>query len=244
MEHTRRNFIKSGMLLSAGTLAGTHLASGAVKELVSLFPTHTAFTLPDLGYPYDALEPHIDTVTMQIHHDKHHNTYVTKLNEAVEKEASIQNRSLEDLVRNIGKLPESVRTAVRNNGGGHWNHSFFWSLLQKGSSPSTMMQEAIKANFVSMEAFQKSFEKAASGVFGSGWAWVIKGPEGKLSITTTSNQDNPLMDISSQQGTPILGVDVWEHAYYLKYQNKRADYLQAYWKVLNWSRVEEIYTQK
>jgi Fe-Mn family superoxide dismutase len=244
MEHSRRNFIKTSAILSAGTLAGTHIASGAVKEMVSLFPHATLFELPPLGYAFDALEPHIDAQTMQIHHDKHHQGYVNKLNDAIEKDAALQHKSLEELVKNIQSLPEASKTAVRNNGGGHWNHSFFWTLLKKDTSASPKMQAAIAQNFGNMDDFKKAFEKAASSVFGSGWAWVIKGKDGKLSISTTANQDNPLMDLAAVKGTPIMGIDVWEHAYYLKYQNRRADYLQAYWNVLNWNRVEELYAQK
>lgn len=244
METSRRNFIKSGAILTAGTVAGTHIAAGAVKEVAALFPHYTPFILPELGYPYDALEPYIDALTMQIHHDKHHLAYITKLNEALESEPSLQHKTIDELIKNINGTPEKFKNTVRNHGGGHWNHSFFWTILKKGTTPSTLMQEAIKANFVSMEAFQQSFEKAATSVFGSGWAWVIKDKDGKLAITTTSNQDNPLMDIATRQGTPILGVDVWEHAYYLKYQNKRSDYLKSFWNVLNWNKVEEIYTQK
>ncbi len=244
MQHTRRNFIKSGAILSAGAIAGTHFVSGAVNELVSLFPHATVFELPPLGYSFDALEPYIDAQTMQIHHDKHHQAYITKLNEAVAKDNALHHKSIEDLIKNINSLPQASQTAVRNHGGGHWNHSFFWLLLKKDTRPSANMQRIIAENFGSMENFKKDFEKAASGVFGSGWAWVIKDANGKLSITSTANQDNPLMDIVATKGSPVLGIDVWEHAYYLKYQNKRADYLQAFWNVLNWNRVEELYQTK
>lgn len=244
MENSRRNFIKKSAILSAGTIAGTHMASGAVKELVHLFPHAVPFELPPLPYTFDALEPYIDAQTMQIHHDKHHQAYITKLNEAVEKDAALQHQTIEALLKNMNSFSEASRNVVRNHGGGHWNHSFFWTLLKKDTAASPEMQRAIAKSFGSMEAFKKDFEKAASSVFGSGWAWVIKGQDGKLLITTTANQDNPLMAITTQKGTPIMGIDVWEHAYYLKYQNKRADYLQAYWNVLNWNRVEELYTSK
>jgi Fe-Mn family superoxide dismutase len=244
MQHNRRNFIKTGAIVSAGAIASTQPLFGAVKEMAHLMPHAIQFELPPLGYSFDALEPYIDAQTMQIHHDKHHQAYITKLNEAVDKDEALQHQSLEQLIVNINKLPEASRNAVRNQGGGHWNHSFFWTLLKKGTTPSAKMQKAISENFGSMENFKKDFEKAASGVFGSGWAWVIRDANGKLVITTTANQDNPLMDVAAQKGKPVLGVDVWEHAYYLKYQNKRPDYLQAYWNVLNWNKVEELYVTK
>jgi superoxide dismutase, Fe-Mn family len=244
MDKTRRTFIKTGAILSTGTLAGTHIASGAVKELVSLFPLANVFELPPLGYAYNALDPFFDAQTMQIHHNKHHQAYVTKLNEIVDKVPALQNRSLESLIKNIESLPEESRNAVRNHGGGHWNHSFFWTLLQKNTTPSASMTEVINKSFGSMEGFKKGFDNAAMGLFGSGWAWVIKGEDGKLSFTTTPNQDNPLMDVAPRRGTPIIGLDVWEHAYYLRYQNKRVAYVQAFWNVLNWNKVEELYNQK
>lgn len=243
MKNQRRDFIKTAAILSTGSILAANSAGAAVTELVALFPGTTAFELPPLGYGFDALEPFIDTQTMQIHHDKHHQAYITKLNEAVAKEASLQKMSLEQLVKNISKHPESVKTAIRNHGGGHWNHSFFWTLLKTNTKPTANMEKAINESFSSMEQFKKDFEKASMGVFGSGWAWVIKDGN-KLVITTTANQDNPLMDISKPQGRPIMALDVWEHAYYLKYQNKRADYLQAFWNVLNWNRVEELYASK
>lgn len=243
MKNQRRDFIKTAAILSAGGIIAAKGASGTVKELVALFPSNSAFELPPLGYSFDALEPFIDAQTMQIHHDKHHQAYITKLNEAVAKENSLQNQTLEQLVKNISKHPESVKTAIRNHGGGHWNHSFFWTLLKTNTKPSEKMEKVITDNFGSMEQFKTNFEKAAMSVFGSGWAWVIKDGN-KLAITTSANQDNPLMDISAKQGTPVMGLDVWEHAYYLKYQNKRADYLQAFWNVLNWNKVEELYTTK
>lgn len=244
MKDTRRNFIKTGAILSAGSIAGTSVASAAVKEIVHLFPHAVLFELPPLPYTFDALEPYIDAQTMQIHHDKHHQAYITKLNEALEKDTTLHHQSIEALLMNMGTFSEASRLAVRNHGGGHWNHSFFWTLLKKDTAPTPEIQRAITKSFGSMETFKKDFEKAALSVFGSGWAWVIKGSDGKLSIVTTSNQDNPLMSIAPQRGMPIMGIDVWEHAYYLKYQNKRADYLQAFWNVLNWNRVEELYLTK
>lgn len=240
----RRTFLKTSAVLSAGGMLALHGSKSLASELVNLFPHATEFELPPLGYDFNALEPFIDAQTMQIHHDKHHQTYVTKLNEAIAKDAALHHQSLEQLIKNILSYPEASRAAVRNHGGGHWNHSFFWQLLKKGTVPSPNMQKVIAQQFGTMEQFKKDFEKAALGVFGSGWAWVIKDSSGKLSITTTPNQDNPLMDIAPVKGIPIMGIDVWEHAYYLKYQNKRADYAQAFWNVLNWNRVEELYQLK
>lgn len=240
----RRDFLKTSAVLSAGSMLALHGSKAFAAELVSLFPHATEFELPPLGYDFAALEPFIDAQTMQIHHGKHHQTYVTKLNEAIAKDAALHHQSLEQLIKNILSFPEASRAAVRNHGGGHWNHSFFWQLLKKDTTPSANMQKAIVQNFGSMEQFKKDYEKAALSVFGSGWAWVIKDATGKLLITTTPNQDNPLMDIAPVKGTPIIGIDVWEHAYYLKYQNKRADYAQAFWNVLNWNKVEELYQLK
>jgi Fe-Mn family superoxide dismutase len=193
-----------------------------------------AFTLPPLPYAYDALEPHIDEQTMKIHHDKHHQAYVDNLNKAITG-TEHENKSLEELVANAGK----ILPAVRNNGGGHWNHSFFWDILSKdGGSPSGSVAEAINSTFGSFDEFKTKFNAAGVGRFGSGWVWLIS-REGKLEITSTPNQDNPLMDVAEVKGTPLLGVDVWEHAYYLKYQNKRPDYLGAIWNVINWSKVQE-----
>lgn len=242
--NNRRDFIKISAILSAGSIVGANQATGAVNKLITFFPHATQFELPPLGYPFTALEPYVDAQTMQIHHDKHHQSYITKLNEAVEKDAALHHKTIEELIKNINTLPKVSQTAVRNHGGGHWNHSLFWTLLKKDTNPSPIMQRAIAQNFGSMEQFKKDFEKAATSVFGSGWAWVIKDANNKLSITTTANQDNPLMDIAATKGTPIICIDVWEHAYYLKYQNKRAEYLQAFWSVLNWNRVEELYASK
>ena len=197
-----------------------------------------AFTLPALPYAHDALEPHIDTQTMQIHHGKHHQTYVDNLNKAIAGTPN-ESKSLEELVASAGK----ISPAVRNNGGGHWNHSFFWESLAKnaGGSPSGKLADAINSTFGSFDAFKEKFNTAGMTRFGSGWAWLIN-TNGKLEITSTPNQDNPLMDVAEVKGTPILGVDVWEHAYYLKYQNRRAEYLSAFWNVVNWKKVEERYT--
>ncbi|MFN8249081.1 MAG: superoxide dismutase [Ferruginibacter sp.] len=194
-----------------------------------------AFTLAPLPYGYDALEPHIDTQTMQIHHDKHHQAYVDNLNKAIAGTDN-EKKSLEELVKHAG----SISPAVRNNGGGHWNHHFFWESLagNAGGKPSGKLAEAIDAAFGSFDAFKEKFNNAGITRFGSGWAWLIV-KDGKLEVSSTPNQDNPLMDVAEVKGTPILGADVWEHAYYLKYQNKRADYLSAFWNVVNWAKVAE-----
>ncbi len=197
-----------------------------------------AFELPPLPYPNDALEPHIDAQTMSIHHDKHHNTYVTNLNAAVAG-TEFENSSPEDLIKSLDKVPEDKRTAVRNNGGGHVNHTMFWEIMgpNGGGAPTGAIAAAIDRDFGSFDALKDAVNKAGAGRFGSGWAWVIYN-NGKLSVTSTPNQDNPLMDGS---GTPILGVDVWEHAYYLKYQNRRPDYLSAWWNTLNWNAINARY---
>ncbi len=192
-----------------------------------------AITLPALPYAHDSLEPHIDSATMQIHHGKHHQAYVDNLNKAIAGTPN-ENKSLEDLVRSAG----TISPAVRNNGGGHWNHTFFWESLngKGGGQPTGQLAEVIKAVFGSFDAFKEKFNNAGMTRFGSGWAWLIV-KDGKLEITSTPNQDNPLMDVAEVKGTPLLGVDVWEHAYYLKYQNKRADYLNAFWNVVDWNKV-------
>lgn len=199
-----------------------------------------AFTLPPLPYANDALEPHIDAQTMEIHHDKHHNAYVTNLNAALEKYPELQGKSIEELLaNNAAAVPEDIRTAVRNNGGGHANHSFFWQILKKneGGAPSGALAEAINQKFGSFDAFKAEFKKAAGGRFGSGWAWLVLDNDGTVSITSTPNQDTPLMEGK----TPLLGLDVWEHAYYLKYQNRRPDYVDAFWNVVNWDEVGSRY---
>jgi Fe-Mn family superoxide dismutase len=192
------------------------------------------FTLPPLPYAYDALEPHIDARTMEIHHTKHHQTYVNNLNAAIEKAPELAGKSIDDLMRGINSVPEAVRPQVRNNGGGHWNHTMFWELMSAnaGGEPSGKLGDAIKSAFGDFAKFKEQFAAAATGRFGSGWAWLLN-DGGKLSITSTPNQDNPLMDGKNA----ILGLDVWEHAYYLKYQNRRPDYISAWWNVVNWAAV-------
>lgn len=193
--------------------------------------------LPALPYPANALEPHIDATTMEIHHGRHHNTYVTKLNEALEGHADLQGKSVEDLIKDLNAIPESIRTAVRNNGGGHANHTLFWQIMSPngGGEPTGAVAEAINKAFGSFDQFKEKFTQAALTRFGSGWAWLVVDQNGSLEVTSTPNQDNPL----SEGKTPILGVDVWEHAYYLKYQNKRPDYVAAFFNVINWDEVNK-----
>jgi Fe-Mn family superoxide dismutase len=193
-----------------------------------------AYTLPPLPYPHDALEPYIDKQTMEIHHGKHHQAYVTNLNAALEKHPELQSKSVEDLIRNISSVPEDIRTAVRNHGGGHANHSMFWQIMgpKAGGAPTGAIADAIKTSFGSFDSFKEQFAKAGVGRFGSGWAWVIDSG-GKLTIESTPNQDNPLMDGKK----PVFGLDVWEHSYYLKYQNRRPDYITAWWNVVNWAEI-------
>jgi Fe-Mn family superoxide dismutase len=197
------------------------------------------FELPNLPYDYDALEPTIDKMTMEIHHTKHHNAYVTNLNKAIEG-TDMEGKSLDDLMKKVSGLP----TAVRNNGGGHFNHSLFWTVMKKGGggNPTGDLEKEITSNFGSFEEFKKKFSEAGATRFGSGWAWLIVS-NGKLAITSTPNQDNPLMDVAENKGTPILGLDVWEHAYYLKYQNKRPDYISNWWNVVNWDEVAKRFAE-
>src|SRR5512135_1780433 len=198
-------------------------------------------TLPPLPYDFAALEPHIDTQTMTIHHDKHHQAYVNNLNAALEKHPELANKSLEDLLSNLNAVPEDIRTAVRNNGGGTWNHNMFWEIMapKAGGTPSAELRKALESAFGSFDAFKTEFEKAANGRFGSGWAWLVKKGNG-LAIVSTANQDNPM----SEGSTPLLGIDVWEHAYYLKYQNRRAEYVTNWWNVVNWDAIAARYTAK
>jgi superoxide dismutase, Fe-Mn family len=199
------------------------------------WPSH----LPPLPYAYDALEPAIDKETMTFHHDKHHQTYVDNLNKAVDADADLQGKSLEEIFTSISTAPK----AVRNNGGGHWNHSLFWELLapaDQAGEPSAELKAAIDSDLGGMDKFKEDFNAAGAAQFGSGWAWLIV-QNGKLKITSTPNQDNPLMDVVEERGEVVLGADVWEHAYYLKYQNRRADYLKSFWSVVNWNKVNELY---
>ena len=204
-----------------------------------------AFELPQLPYAYDALEPNIDKETMNIHHTKHHNTYVTNLNNALEGNEELLSKSVEEVISNLGAVPEAVRTAVRNNGGGHANHSLFWQVLSPngGGAPSGELADAITKKFGSFESFKEEFNKAATTRFGSGWAWLVVDRSKKLQVTSTPNQDNPLMPQATVPGTPILALDVWEHAYYLNYQYKRKKYIDAFFNIINWKKVGEKYEE-
>jgi len=203
-----------------------------------------AYELPPLPYPKDALEPHIDAQTMEIHHGKHHAAYVANVNKAIAGKADLEKKSVENLISNLSAVPDDIRGAVRNNGGGHANHSMFWKTLgpKAGGAPSGGLADAIKATFGSFDAFKEKFEGGGVGRFGSGWVWLVFN-NGKLEIVSTANQDNPIMGkaVSGAEGKPVLGCDVWEHAYYLKYQNRRADYLKAIWNVVNWAEVARNY---
>ncbi len=201
-----------------------------------------AHTLPELGYAFNALEPHIDARTIEIHHDKHHAAYVTNLNNAISGKSDLESKSAEELIRDLASVPEDIRTAVRNNGGGHVNHTFFWKTIAPGGAkaPSGELAAAIDKAFGSFDAFKEAFAKAGATRFGSGWAWLSKTADGGLAISSTANQDNPVLgpDFGGTKGsTPILGLDVWEHAYYLHYQNRRPDYIAAFWNVVNWDVV-------
>jgi Fe-Mn family superoxide dismutase len=200
------------------------------------------FELKPLAYPTDALEPHIDARTMEIHHGKHHATYVTNLNNALKDQPALASKSLEEILSHLDTVPEAIRTAVRNNGGGHWNHDLFWKLItpEGSDTPTGELAKALEAAFGNLDEFKAKFKAAALGRFGSGWAWLVASLDGSLAITSTPNQDNPLMEGKYA----ILGLDVWEHAYYLNYQNRRADYVDAFWSVLNWDVVASIYAAR
>lgn len=196
------------------------------------------FLLPELKYSYDALEPHIDQLTMETHHSKHHQAYVDNLNKALEGHEKYQEMEIEDILKSLDELPENIRTAVRNNGGGHYNHAMFWNIMSPngGGKPEGELGKKIDEDLGGFEKFKEDFKKAALGQFGSGWAWLVI-DSGKLAIVPTANQDNPI----SQGKIPLLGIDVWEHAYYLKYKNKRADYIDSWWNIVDWKKIEEIY---
>src|ERR1039457_1933538 len=237
---TRRKAIKTTALASAALAT----LPGAIAQTNPTAPAAATpggpFTLPPLPYAYDALEPHIDAHTMQIHHDKHHATYVANLNKAVAEFPDLGNKPVEDLLKDLNSVPEKIRTAVRNQGGGHYNHSLFWQMMKKGGGgePTGDLAKAIDTAFGSFSTFKDNLAKAGVGQFGSGWAWLVLDGS-RLKIEPTANQDSPL--ISGK--TPLLGVDVWEHAYYLKYQNKRADYITAWWNVVNWDFVADRYAK-
>lgn len=202
-------------------------------------------TLPSLNYSTDSLEPHIDARTMEIHHGKHHQTYVDKLNAALANEENLSGMKVNDLINDLTIVPEPIRQAVRNNGGGHSNHTFFWKMLSPngGGAPHGTLADAISSTFGSLDAFKELFANAALTRFGSGWAWLIKREDGSLAVTSTPNQDSPLMEgIADETGTPIIGLDVWEHAYYLNYQNRRPDYVSAFWEVVDWGRAQDNFS--
>jgi superoxide dismutase, Fe-Mn family len=200
-----------------------------------------AYELPPLPYPKEALEPHIDAQTMEIHHGKHHATYIANVNKALAGKPDLENKTVEDLISNLNTIPEEIRNVVRNNGGGHANHSLFWKTMgpNAGGEPAGQLGDDLKAIFGSFQTFKEKFEAAGLGRFGSGWAWLILNKNGQLEVTSTPNQDSPLMEGNK----PLLGCDVWEHAYYLKYQNRRADYLKGWWNVVNWNEVSSLYAQ-
>jgi superoxide dismutase, Fe-Mn family len=241
----RREFLVAGSiggaaLLGADQLGASLLAGdGPAKFEANITPEDSpmAFTVPPLPYSFDALEPYIDAKTMEIHHDKHHGAYVNNVNKALEGHADLQSKSIDDLLKNLDAVPESIRTTVRNNGGGHWNHTLFWTLMKKGGGePKGELAAAIASSFGSFSGFQEKFAVAGLGRFGSGWAWLIV-KDGKLVIDSTPNQDTPYF----LGGRAVLGLDVWEHAYYLKYQNLRPDYIKAWWNVVNWDKAGELY---
>lgn len=251
MTLNRRNFL---FLLGAGTGAvalGAWRSSGLIGAPQAAYPdrggrTDVAqntgpFSLPPLPYAYNALQPHIDAQTMRFHHDKHHATYVKNLNAAIANYPDLKNRSAEQLLRNINSVPADIRTTVRNNGGGHVNHTMFWNIMKPngGGQPTGAIASAIQQNFGSFEEFKKQFNQAGEKRFGSGWAWLVRTPGGNLQVISTPNQDSPLME----GNYPIMGNDVWEHAYYLKYQNRRADYLNAWWNVVNWDEINKRFQQ-
>jgi Fe-Mn family superoxide dismutase len=242
----RKTFLKStlGLGLSAfflGKVKATDIPQTYLKA-EGLMPINGKYSLPDLGYAYTALEPYIDAKTMEIHHTKHHQAYINKLNEALVKEPNLQQKSLEEMLLNLSAQPESVRGVIRNHGGGHWNHSFFWESLKTGTQMGEGFKTLATNSFGSVATMQATFEKIAMGVFGSGWCWLILQNK-QLKIITSANQDNPLMDAGKEPvmlPKILLGIDVWEHAYYLKYQNKRAEYISNFWQVVNWDRIENL----
>lgn len=235
----RRSFISATIALPVIGLADSFAEKSFMLNKSLGGNKMAKFELPPLPYPYDALEPYIDKWTMELHHTKHHQAYVNNLNNAIEG-TELEGKSLEELLTIASKVPP----AVRNNGGGHWNHSFFWQIMkpQGGGKPSGSLNDAIVSTFGSFEDFQKKFFDTAMGRFGSGWAWLIVQPDKKLTVISTPNQDNPLMDVAEVKGTPILGIDVWEHAYYLKYQNRRNEYINNWWNVINWEEVARRFT--
>jgi Fe-Mn family superoxide dismutase len=247
---SRRSFLRKSALTVAGAVSLTSLSwadgiAGAPEVLAELLPGDDGpFKLPPLPYTYNALEPYIDARTMEIHYTKHHQGYVDKLNAAMAGAPDQKGKSVEQLLTALNSLPDQIRTQVRNQGGGHWNHSFFWQLLAPKTqmqSPTGRLAEAIASQWRSFDNFKAEFNKAGVALFGSGWVWLVTDKNGKLGIVTTPNQDNTLMDVVTDKGKPVMGVDVWEHAYYLKHQNKRANYLEEVWNVINWMKAMELY---
>lgn len=236
---TRRLALKTTALAATATAILSNTIAQTERQTL-LTTKGFPYVLPPLPYAFDALEPHIDAKTMEIHHDRHHKAYVDNLNKAVADFPDADKRSVEELVKDLSLVPEKIRTAVRNNGGGHYNHSLFWQMMKKGGGgePKGELAKSIESSFGSFNTFKEAFAKAGAGQFGSGWAWLVSS-QGKLAIEASANQDNPL----SSGKQPLLGVDVWEHAYYLKYQNKRADYITAWWNVVNWDFVADRYAQ-
>lgn len=238
MENSRRDFLKKTATLGLAGIAASIIPGNMLgaTESSPLFDNNKKFTLPELPYKYDALEPNIDRLTMEVHHGKHHAAYVDKLNKALEGKNN--EKGIEEICRKISKYD----MAVRNNGGGHYNHSLFWKLMKPngGGTPTGKVAEEINTTFGSFESFKTKFNETAGKHFGSGWAWLVMNQSGKLEIGATPNQDNPLMDISNFKGEPILALDVWEHAYYLKHQNKRADYINSWWNVVNWDEANRL----
>lgn len=247
MKTNRKEFIKASTLLGIGSLTlGIDKVFSAEPKTNSvnleLLPSSGKFELAPLPYAYNALEPFIDAQTMEIHYGKHHQAYVNKLNEALVMEPSLQGKSLEELLLNLSNTPEKVRSMVRNHGGGHWNHTFFWKSMKLGTQMGANFTALATKSFGSVEQCKANFEKLATGIFGSGWAWLVL-QDGQLKIMTSANQDNPLMDAGKDKNRIpkiILGIDVWEHAYYLKHKNKRADYVSSFWNVVNWDEIEAL----
>ena len=250
---TRRRFLTiGGMAVAAGLTGARAGADPMARDPEAVIEPHihdaasgrTSFKLSNLPYGFSELEPYIDSRTMEIHHGRHHAGYVRNLNGALEPHSNLQKKSIEDLLHDIPGLPEDIQTAVRNNGGGHYNHDLFWNVMSPdgGGKPEGSLSDAVDRDFGGFESLRDKFSGAAGTVFGSGWAWLIVKDDGHLAVTSTPNQDNPLMTgIADVTGTPILGLDVWEHAYYLHYQNRRADYIEAWWNVVNWTQVQNLY---
>ena len=236
----RRDAIRLLGVAAAALGSGAAHAGGTGAQTNPAKEASMAYTLPNLPYPHDALEPHIDKMTMEIHHGKHHQAYVNNVNKALEAHADLAKLDVDDLMRRLGSVPDAIRNAVRNNGGGHSNHTLFWQIMgpNKGGEPKGDLAKAVQGAFGGVQQLQDKIAEAGTGRFGSGWAWLVV-DRGKLEITSTANQDTPLSDGK----TPILGLDVWEHAYYLKYQNRRPDYIKAWWNVVNWDKVGELYAK-